>query len=96
MALATGGAHRPAARAVPLTSQKLEMDQAMTFFKRAALSLGLGVVGYFVGLFGGIGLVYLLSSNQHDQSVEAAMTGAFVVGPLTALLFAAVCFVRTK
>lgn len=68
----------------------------MTFFKRAALSLGLGVVGYAVGLFGGIGLVYLLSSNQHDVSVEAAMTGAFVVGPLTALLFAAVSFVRTK
>ncbi len=68
----------------------------MTFFKRAALSMGLGVVGYVVGLFGGMGLVYLLSSNQHDQSAEAAMTGAFVVGPLTGLLFAAVCFVRTK
>ena len=68
----------------------------MTFFKRAALSLGLSVMGYVVGLFGGIGLVYLLSSNQHDRSTEAAMTGAFVVGPLTALLFAAVCFVRTK
>lgn len=68
----------------------------MTFFKRAAVSLGLGVAGYLVGLFGGIGLVYLLSSNQHDRSMEAAMTGAFVVGPFTALLFAAVSFVRTK
>ncbi len=68
----------------------------MTFFKRAALSLGLGAVGYAVGLFGGLGLVLLLSSNQHDRSMEAAMTGAFVVGPLTALLFAVVSFVRSK
>lgn len=68
----------------------------MTFLKRSALSLGLGVLGYVVGLFGGIGLVYLLSNNQHDRSMEAAMTGAFVVGPLIALLFAIVCFVRSK
>ena len=68
----------------------------MTFLERSALSLSVGLLGYVVGLFGGIGLVYLLSSNQHDRSMEAAMTGAFVVGPLTALLFAAVSFVRTK
>lgn len=72
------------------------MDRAMTFFKRAALSLGLGLLGYVVGLFGGIGLVYLLSSNQHDRSPEAAMTGAFFVGPLVGLLFAIVSFVRSK
>ena len=68
----------------------------MTFLKRAALSLVLGAMGYVVGLFGGIGLVDLLSSNQQDRSIEAAMTGAFVIGPLTALLFAVVSFVRTK
>ena len=68
----------------------------MTFLKRSVLSLSLGLLGYAVGLFGGIGLVYMLSSNQHDRSMEAAMTGAFVVGPLTALLFATVSFVRTK
>lgn len=68
----------------------------MTFLKRSALALGLGLLGYVVGLFGGIGLVYLLSSNQHDRSIEAAMTGAFVVGPLVGLLFAVVSFVRSK
>jgi len=68
----------------------------MSTLKRVALSIAVGLLGYAVGLFGGLGLVLLLSSNQHDRSLEAAMTGAFVVGPLTALLFAAVSFVRAK
>ncbi len=68
----------------------------MSVGKRLLLSFGLGLVGYVVGLFGGLGLVSLLSSNQHDRSMEAAMTGAFVVGPLTGLLFAVVTFVRAK
>jgi hypothetical protein len=42
--------------------------------------------GYLVGLFGGMGLVELFSSNQHDKSMEAAMTGAFVIGPLMAVV----------
>ena len=68
----------------------------MSVGKRLLLSFGVGVVGYVVGLFGGLGLVSLLSSNQHDRSMEAAMTGAFVVGPLAALLFSVVTFVRAK
>lgn len=44
------------------------------------------VVGYCVGLFGGMFVVETFSSNVHDKSMEAAMTGAFVFGPLTALL----------
>lgn len=68
----------------------------MSVGKRLLLSFGVGLVGYVVGLFGGLGLVSLLSSNQHDRSMEAAMTGAFVVGPLTALLFSVVTFVRAK
>lgn len=31
-------------------------------------------------------LVEVFSSNTHDESVEGAMTGAFVVGPLMAVL----------
>ena len=66
----------------------------MTKLRRLAIALGLCLLRYAIGLFGGIGLVYLLSSNQHDRSIEAAMTGAFVVGLLTALLFAVVGFRR--
>ena len=42
--------------------------------------------GYLVGLFGGMVLIEAVSSNRHDQSVEAAMTGAFVFGTLAAIL----------
>lgn len=41
---------------------------------------------YIAGLFGGMLLVEVFSSNTHDKSMEAAMTGAFVVGPLMALV----------
>ena len=53
-------------------------------------TLGLAVLaaigGYFIGLFGGMLVVETFSSNQHDKSVEAAMTGAFVAGPLMAVV----------
>jgi cation transporter-like permease len=42
--------------------------------------------GYLVGLFGGMLLTEFFSSNTHDTSVEAAMTGAFAFGPLMALI----------
>lgn len=44
------------------------------------------VPAYLLGAFGGGYAVSLLSSNQHDRSVEAAMTGAFVLGPLAAII----------
>ena len=44
------------------------------------------VPAYLLGAFGGGYAVSLLSSNQHDRSVEAAMTGAFVLGPLAAVI----------
>jgi hypothetical protein len=51
---------------------------------------GFGVLwaipAYLFGAFGGGYLVSMLSSNPHDRSVEAAMTGAFVVGPLAGLI----------
>jgi uncharacterized membrane protein len=40
------------------------------------------VPAYLLGAFGGGYVVYLTSSNQHDPSVEASMTGAFILGPL--------------
>ncbi len=52
--------------------------------------VGFGCLGsiacYFVGAFGGGFLISVMSSNTHDKSVEAAMTGAFVTGPIGALV----------
>lgn len=53
--------------------------------KLAWILLGLAG-GYVVGAFGGGYLIELLSSNRHDRSVEAAMTGAFVTGPIGAVV----------
>jgi hypothetical protein len=58
-------------------------------------SLG-SIAGYPIGLFGGMGLISLLSSNQHDRSVEAAITGAFVVGPFMALVGFVIGWAATK
>ena len=44
------------------------------------------ILGYVVGLFGTMAAIELFSSNQHDKSLEAAMTGAFVGGPLIAVI----------
>jgi len=44
------------------------------------------IAGYLAGLFGGMWLVESLSTNSHDRALEAAMTGAFVIGPLCALV----------
>ena len=44
------------------------------------------VVGYGIGLFGGMWLVNTFSNNPRDRELEAAMTGAFVIGPIVAIL----------
>jgi hypothetical protein len=44
------------------------------------------MLGYVVGLFGTMTAIELFSSNQHDKSLEAAMTGAFIGGPLMAVI----------
>lgn len=54
--------------------------------RRIALGVAGGIIGYLVGAFGGGFLVSLLSTNTHDRSIEAAMTGAFVLGPLAAII----------
>jgi len=46
------------------------------------------VVGYGIGLFGGMWLVNTFSNNPRDRELEAAMTGAFVIGPVVAVLAA--------
>ena len=54
--------------------------------KTFLLSLLAAIIGYVSGFFVGMLLVETFSSNTHDKSVEAAMTGAFVVGPLVAVV----------
>ena len=60
--------------------------------------IGVGVLGavggYIVGALIGYLLIEALSSNVHDRSVEAAMTSAFVLGPLGAVVGFVVGFRR--
>jgi len=44
-----------------------------------------GICGYLLGASAGYALVTRASSNTHDRPVEAAMTAAFVSGPLGAI-----------
>jgi hypothetical protein len=51
------------------------------------------VPAYLVGAVGGGLLLYGVSGNQHDRALEASMTGAFLFGPVAAIVgFAAGAF----
>jgi len=54
--------------------------------RRVGFGVLWGFVGYLCGAFGGGWLVSQMSSNAFDGDVEAAMTGAFVIGPLVGIL----------
>lgn len=54
--------------------------------KTVGIALLAAILGYIVGLFGTMATIELFSSNTHDKSMEAAMTGAFVGGPLMAVV----------
>ncbi|OQW66949.1 MAG: hypothetical protein BVN29_04745 [Nitrospira sp. ST-bin5] len=54
--------------------------------KTVGVALLAAILGYVVGLFGTMAAIELFSSNTHDKSIEAAMTGAFVGGPLAAVI----------
>ena len=62
--------------------------------KRLGTALLYAIVAYVVVALAGYLLVQQLSSNVHDRSVEAAMTGAFVFGPLGAVVAFIAGFVR--
>lgn len=53
--------------------------------KRLALAVVAAIAGYVLGAVAGYFLINALSSNTHDRSLEAAMTSAFVTGPLGAI-----------
>jgi len=54
--------------------------------RRAFMGVLWVIPGYAAGAIGGGYLVYALSTNQHDRELEGAMTGAFVTGPLVAIV----------
>jgi hypothetical protein len=41
-------------------------------------------------------LISTLSSNQHDRSIEAAMTAFFFLGPIGAVVAGVIAFVRSS
>jgi hypothetical protein len=41
-------------------------------------------------------LISAFSSNQHDRSVEAAMTSIFFLGPVGAIVAGVIAFVRSS
>ncbi len=55
----------------------------MKTFGRSLLA---AIGGYGLGFLGGMLAIETFSTNTHDRSMEAAMTGAFVAGPLVAVV----------
>ena len=53
-------------------------------------------LGYGLGAAGGWALILALSPNTHDRSVEAAMSGAFVFGPIAAVDAADLALLATR
>ena len=62
--------------------------------KRFGIAMFFALVAYAAAAFAGFFLVGLFSANVHDGSVEAAMTSAFVLGPLGAMVGFVVGFIR--
>lgn len=64
--------------------------------KRFGLALLAAIAGYLVAAVAGYVLIGHLSSNVHDRTLEAVVTGAFVVGPLGAVATFVFAFVRLR
>ena len=62
--------------------------------KRFAIALLCGIAGYLIVAVASYVLIDHFSSNVHDRAMEAAMTSAFVFGPLGAVVVFVVAFVR--
>jgi len=54
--------------------------------RRIGIGLLWAVAGYVAGAVAGGLLVAAFSANRFDRSMEASMTGAFVTGPLLAVI----------
>jgi hypothetical protein len=64
--------------------------------RRAAWVLAFAMAGYLLCAVLGYAGVLLLSGNEHDLELEAAVAAIFVWGPLGALLGAGVGWVRSS
>jgi len=54
--------------------------------RRFATGVLLAIPACIIGAVCGGVLVSMFSSNTHDRSLEAAMTGAFFIGPICGIL----------
>ena len=54
--------------------------------KRFGLSVVAALAGYVLGAVAGYFIIDALSPNTHDRSLEAAMTSAFLTGPIGAII----------
>ena len=63
--------------------------------KRFGIALAFALLGYVALALLGYGLILKLTTNAHDPELEAAMTAAFVAGPLGAVIGFIVGFMRT-
>lgn len=62
--------------------------------RRVVRALAFAIVGYVLGVVVGYVLVLAFSGNVRDRELEAAMTGAFIVGAALALVGAVFGLVR--
>jgi hypothetical protein len=64
--------------------------------RRVMIGLLCAGVAYVAGFAGGAFLINQFSSNVHDRSLEAAMTGAFVIGPAVAVIAFIAALIRFR
>ena len=62
--------------------------------KRFGIALAYSLLGYVAMALLGYVLIGQFSTNVHDRQLEAAMTAAFVAGPLGAVIGFIVGFIR--
>ena len=64
--------------------------------RRFGIGFLCAIVSYPIGVVVGMVLISQCSTNVHDRSVEAAMTGAFFVGSLAAVIGFVIGLVRAR
>lgn len=64
--------------------------------KRFGIALAWSLLGYVAMALLGYALIGQFSTNVHDRQLEAAMTAAFVTGPLGAVFGFIVGFIRGR